>query len=146
MIYTLTYESVIVNPMDSHDMDILLEQSRNNNERNNISGCLIYYMGGFIQVLEGEKKKVLELYGKIKLDSRHKNIHMFSEDENVERSFPNWGMAYYPVDASVTNKSEFEQFKRNLLLLADFTEPKHLTAKLFWDRTKFLIKNPPEDF
>ncbi|MCR9227545.1 MAG: BLUF domain-containing protein [Flavobacteriaceae bacterium] len=145
MTYTLTYESEIVEPMDSHQMGLLLEQSGNNNKRDNITGCLIYYMGGFIQVLEGEKTKVLDLYEKIKLDKRHKNVHMFSEDDNVERSFPNWGMAYYPIDAYTTNKSEFEQFKRNLLLLADFTVPKHLTAKLFWERTKFLITNPPKN-
>lgn len=146
MIYTLTYESEIVKPMSEHEMGNLLEQSRKNNKRDNITGCLIYYMGGFIQVLEGDREKVSALYKKIKMDGRHKNIHMFSEDANVERSFPNWGMAYYPIDANTTNKSEFEQFKRNLLLLADLTEPKHLTAKLFWDRIKFLITNPPKDF
>lgn len=70
---------------------------------------------------------------------------MFSEDDIDKRTFPNWGMAYYPIDAKTTSKSEFEQFKRNLLLLADLTEPTHLTAKLFWDRTKFLISNPPKD-
>ena len=86
MTYTLTYESEIVNPMDSHEMGLLLEQSRNNNKRDNITGCLIYYMGGFIQVLEGEKTKVLDLYEKIKLDERHKNVHMFSEDDDVERA------------------------------------------------------------
>ncbi|QII43806.1 BLUF domain-containing protein [Flagellimonas oceani] len=78
MIYTLTYESVIVKPMDNQEMGLLLEQSRNNNIRDNITGCLIYYMGGFIQVLEGDRTKVLELYEKIKLDKRHKNVHMFS--------------------------------------------------------------------
>ncbi|QII43802.1 hypothetical protein GVT53_03630 [Flagellimonas oceani] len=67
----------------------------------------------------------------------------FSEDENVERSFANWGMAYYPIDAETTSKSEFEQFKRNLLLLADLTTPKNLTAKLFWERIKILIADPP---
>ena len=144
MVYTLTYESVVADKMDNNDMALLLEQSRNNNKRDGITGCLIYYRGGFIQVLEGEKSKVLATYEKIKVDQRHKEVHMFSEDHNVERSFPNWGMAYYPIDASNTSQSEFEQFERNLLLLADFTEPKHLTAKLFWDRTKFLISNPPD--
>lgn len=145
MVYTLTYESVAAKKMDNEDMLQLLEKSRANNKRDGITGCLIYYRGGFIQVLEGEKSKVLATYEKIKADERHKEVHMFSEDHNVQRSFPNWGMAYYPIDADTINQNEFEQFKRNLLLLADFTEPKHLTAKLFWDRTKFLISNPPKD-
>lgn len=53
-------------------------------------------------------------------------------------------MVYYPIDENTTTRSEFEQFKRNLLLLADLTEPTHVTAQLFWRRTKFLIANPPK--
>lgn len=76
--YTLTYESVAVNKMSGKEMDELLEQARADNERDDITGCLIYYMGGFIQVLEGNKEKVQNLYDRIKGDKRHKNVHMFS--------------------------------------------------------------------
>ena len=145
MIYTLTYESVETSEMTHEDMTELLEKARLNNTRDNITGCLIYYMGGFVQVLEGEKQVVQKLYEKIKGDKRHQNVHMFSEDDEVKRTFPNWGMAYYPIDSKSTSKSEFEQFRRNLMLLADFTEPTNVTAKLFWDRTKFLLSNPPVD-
>ena len=145
MVYTLTYESIESEKMTHEDMTELLDKARLNNTRDNITGCLIYYMGGFIQVLEGDKKMVTLLYEKIKEDSRHKNVHMFSQDDDVKRTFPNWGMAYYPIDSKSTSKSEFEQFKRNLMLLADFTEPTNVTAKLFWDRTKFLLSNPPKD-
>lgn len=130
--------------MSGKEMGELLEQARADNERDDITGCLIYYMGGFIQVLEGDKEKVQNLYDRIKGDKRHKNVHMFSEDVIEKRSFPNWGMAYYPIDENTTTRREFEQFKRNLLLLADLTGPTHVTAQLFWKRTKFLIANPPK--
>jgi len=141
--YTLTYESIATKKMSGGEMDLLLERARSNNARNGITGCLIYYMGGFVQVLEGEREKIEELYEKIKRDKRHRSVHKFSDDHIPEQSFPKWSMAYYPIDENNTDRYEFEQFKRNLLLLADFVEPANVTAKLFWKRIKFLISVPP---
>ncbi|WP_373518739.1 BLUF domain-containing protein [Pricia sp.] len=42
-----------------------------------MTGCLIYYMGVFIQVLEGEKFNVLRLFKIIKKDKRHCEVHLF---------------------------------------------------------------------
>lgn len=49
--------------------DISLE-----NNANNIRGILLYSEGNFLQVLEGEKSKILKLYSKIEQDPRHKGI------------------------------------------------------------------------
>ena len=141
--YTLTYESVAAKEFSNSEMDELLEKARSNNRKHEITGCLIYYMGGFIQVLEGEKDVIEKLYSKIKVDKRHRKVHMFSDDDIEIRTFPNWGMAYYPIDKDTLLKGEFEQFKRNLLLLANFTEPTNVTARLFWKRIKFIVANPP---
>ena len=70
------------------------------------------------------------------------NIYMFSTEKIEKRDFPNWGMAYYPIDENNTNVQEFEQFKRNLLLLGDLIEPSNVTARLFWTRIKLLISSP----
>lgn len=141
--YTLTYESIAVKRMGSGEMDELLAKARKFNNSQGITGCLVYYMGGFVQVLEGDKQAVENLYEKIKVDKRHKNVNMFSSDEIKSRTFPNWGMAYYPIDESKTSEVEYEQFKRNLLLLADLVEPTNITAKMFWKRIKLLISKPP---
>lgn len=125
-------------------MELLLEKSRESNAQNNITGCLIAYMGRFIQVLEGDKTVVQTLFEKIKADERHTNVVAFSEDDIDSRTFSGWGMAYYPVDDKEPNKNEFEQFKRNLLLLADLSNTTNATALTFWKRMKFLISNPPE--
>ena len=143
--YTLTYESIEAYELSSDEMELLLEKSQKNNREIGISGCLIYYRGRFVQILEGERNQVLELYDKIKVDPRHTEVHMFSDDTIAERTFPNWGMAFYPLDKSDFSKSELEQFRRNLLLLCDLTEAKHLTARLFWRRIKMYLDEPRQN-
>ncbi|WP_405412880.1 BLUF domain-containing protein [Maribacter sp. Asnod1-A12] len=141
--YTLTYESVATNKISGTEMEELLEKARANNLRDDITGCLIYYKGGFVQLLEGSKEKIETLYDKIKKDPRHKNVTLFSDDEISKRTFPNWGMAYYPIDENNTNKYEYEQFKRNLILMADLIEPTNVTSKQFWKKIKTMIAEPP---
>ncbi|PKA97252.1 FAD-dependent sensor of blue light [Flavobacteriaceae bacterium MAR_2009_75] len=142
--YTLTYESKAKPDLSNEDIENILETARIFNSQNGITGCLIFYMNKFIQILEGPKETVQELFENIKGDSRHKKVKMFSEDEITERNFPDWGMAYFPMSEESTGQAEFEQFKRNLLLLADLSKPTNVTSILFWKRMKFLISSPPE--
>ena len=144
--YTLAYESIATEQMKFRDMELLLAHARTKNNRSGITGCLVYYEGGFLQLLEGERAAVEKVYEKIKLDNRHKDLHLFSDDTITERTFPNWGMAYYPVSEDHSSQYEFEQFKRNLLLLTDLIEPTNVTAKLFWKRIKILLAHPPSKF
>ena len=141
--YTLTYESVATDKINSAAMEELLEKARANNQRDAITGCLIYYKGRFVQLLEGNKVRIEELYRKIKMDPRHKNVTLFSDDEISKRTFPNWGMVYYPIDENNTNKYEYEQFKRNLILMADLIEPTNVTSKHFWKKIKSMVVEPP---
>lgn len=141
--YTLTYESVATETLKGFEMEELLQKARENNMRDDITGCLIYYKGGFVQLLEGDKEKIEALYAKIEIDPRHKNVTIFSEDEISKRTFPNWGMAYYPINENNTNQYEYEQFKRNLILLSDLVEPTNITSKQFWKKIKTMIAEPP---
>lgn len=75
--YTLTYESTAVNIMTSSEMESLLEEARTHNKSKDITGCLIYYKGKFVQLLEGDIKEVQELYDRIKKDPRHKEVTLF---------------------------------------------------------------------
>ncbi|WP_339628345.1 BLUF domain-containing protein [uncultured Maribacter sp.] len=141
--YTLTYESVATETVKGTDMEELLQKARENNKREGITGCLIYYNGGFVQLLEGDRSKIEILYDKIKIDSRHKNVTLFSDDEISERTFPNWGMAYYPINENHVTKYEFEQFRRNLILLSDLVKPTSATSKQFWEKIKSLVSDQP---
>ncbi|MGJ8736915.1 BLUF domain-containing protein [Zobellia laminariae] len=144
MIHTLTYESKAIKELTIKDVEAILATAKLFNSQNDITGCLIFYKRRFIQILEGEKEKVQDLFEKVKNDKRHKQVYLLSEGPIEERNFPNWGMVYYPIDDNEANKNEYEQFKRNLLLLADLTVHSNQTAILFWKRMKLLITTPPD--
>ena len=56
--YTLTYESTATKTVKGAEMEELLEKDHTNNQRYGITGFLIYYKGGFVQLLEGDKKRL----------------------------------------------------------------------------------------
>lgn len=56
-------------------------------------------MGCFIQILEGEKPKVIEMYERIIADSRHHSKIIIEQGESDSRQFPDWSMGFKNVDA-----------------------------------------------
>lgn len=144
--YTLTYESRSTKNPTDREMEELLTLARERNSLIGITGCLIYHMGGFIQVLEGEKDNVLRLFKIIKADTKHCDVHLFSDDEIDERNFPDWGMGYFSIGKDFPDTKELGRFKKNLSLFADLSASKNITAKLFWRRVKFLITGHPKGF
>ncbi|WP_276167366.1 BLUF domain-containing protein [Zobellia alginiliquefaciens] len=137
--YTLTYHSKAIDTLVQTDIEDILQVARSFNASQGITGCLIYYDDRFIQILEGPEMKVKELYENIKKDKRHDAVTLFSEDLIAERNFPDWGMAYFPVNEQNASEQEHEQFKRNLLLLAKLSTPTNVTAVLFWKRMRSLF-------
>ena len=84
----------------------LLIDSRENNEKNNITGSLICRADIYLQMLEGPKKKVLEIFEKIKQDDRHLEIVILSEGPTTERLFPNWAMKDDPLETWMWSQEE----------------------------------------
>jgi hypothetical protein len=87
-----------------HELGAILESSVRHNQLNGITGMLLYYRGGFMQVLEGDEVNVLETYGRICADKRHSDVLTLSHSAVPFRHFENWGMGYKYVDASVVAK------------------------------------------
>lgn len=143
MFYELTYESVAKKGLRDSDIEAILETSRTNNAENGITGCLVYYNDRFIQILEGNQQDVQECYQKIQKDDRHRQVRIIAENAVEKRTFPEWGMAYFPINKNHVNRSELEQFRRNFKLLADFSKPESVTNILFWVKVKSLLAEPP---
>ncbi|CAN5241557.1 hypothetical protein BH23BAC2_BH23BAC2_27200 [soil metagenome] len=74
MRYAICYVSTVAKEVNEEEIDTLLENSANNNNNHDVRGILLYSEGNFLQVMEGDKKYVLDLYGKIERDPRHHNI------------------------------------------------------------------------
>lgn len=110
MYYTV-YASCASSPFTQQQLVELLNQSRTNNEKLDITGILLYNRGTFIQLLEGDEDKVKALYAKIDKDPRHKLIFTLMEGHKDERQFPSWSMAFRDLDSpDIQNLPGFNNF------------------------------------
>jgi len=94
MLIRLLYISRSVGPQTSTVTGSILKTSLTNNRINQITGILCQGVGFFIQVLEGERNNVNELFLKIANDRRHKNVELISFEEVTLRKYPKWLMAH----------------------------------------------------
>ena len=94
MTYQIIYSSEATIPMQSHDLEELLDRARSSNAIHGISGALVYSDGMFLQILEGESGKLQALMAKILKDVRHEAVTILREGEVPSAQFSSWGMAY----------------------------------------------------
>lgn len=89
----ILYRSYKSDYFDESEVKNILTVSQKNNALLDITGILIYRDGIFIQLLEGDKKTISELYtSKIAKDERHKDCRVLMNLENQARIFPQWSM------------------------------------------------------
>lgn len=92
MLVRLLYASRPAEPLAADTVDAILAQSRANNTRDGITGLLCFSDDLFMQVLEGGRDAVCELYHSIVRDSRHVAVRLLAFDEIPERRFGGWTM------------------------------------------------------
>lgn len=92
--YQLLYVSTASWTMSGAELNEILDMSRRNNKRLGVTGLLLHVDNGFLQVLEGEKGAVLEIYSRIKRDFRHSGLRVLVERETDERLFEDWSMGF----------------------------------------------------
>ncbi len=94
----IAYVSLSRAPLEPKVLSDILKVSARNNERDGITGVLMYHNELFFQVLEGEDRAVGQCYNRISIDPRHSSI-VKNLDETVEvRSFSDWLMGYVGPD------------------------------------------------
>ena len=92
-------------------LDDILVQSRRNNPANGITGMLCVSNNVFIQVLEGGRDEVCDLYHAIVRDTRHEQVRLLAYEEITERRFGGWTMGQ--VNLAKANPSQLlKYFKR----------------------------------
>lgn len=101
MMVRCVYASRAATALSSAVVEDILERSRINNPANGITGMLCYSGDVFIQVLEGGRDEVCELYNAIVRDGRHAQVRLLVFQEIRERKFCNWTMGH--VDLSKVN-------------------------------------------
>lgn len=93
-LFELIYISNAVQTTTQKDINDILQVSIVTNNKLEITGCLVYFDSQFIQILEGSKTHILELYQKIKKDNRHKNVTTLWKGIKINRHFEEWNMAF----------------------------------------------------
>ncbi|WP_375436018.1 BLUF domain-containing protein [uncultured Hymenobacter sp.] len=94
----LIYSSSATYLFSDTELQALLAKARSRNEQYNVTGVLLYHEGQFMQLLEGEAEAVHSLYSIIAQDSRHTGILKLADKPISARSFPEWAMAFRPVE------------------------------------------------
>ncbi len=108
--HELFYCSYAAPEIRNEDILDILEVSRRNNEQLGITGILLYWKktNEFLQVLEGERQVIFDLYEIILKDPRHSLLKLVYHGEIQERGFKNWSMAF--KDLKEVDTSQLDGF------------------------------------
>ena len=99
-LHSLFYCSLAKEDISKDDILNILQCSRRNNEKIEVTGILLYWKktNQFLQLLEGEENVILDLYDKICKDTRHSLSKIVYQEDILERGFEGWTMAFKGID------------------------------------------------
>ncbi|MEM6812250.1 MAG: BLUF domain-containing protein [Pseudomonadota bacterium] len=124
--HMLCYMSDAVGAPDEIEstMSNIIQTSRKNNHEKLISGVLIYHKGKYLQVIEGPKENIQNLYHVIEQDNRHENCKILIDCEVESRGFAEWKMEDLILDqGKVFNFEDMKRitdsFQKNLIPRSD---------------------------
>lgn len=142
--YYILYVSQARHPLTTDEISKLLETSRKNNERDGITGLLIYKQwkddnrANFLQLLEGPREVVEKAYEKISDDHRHHTIIALEQGEIAERNFGSWTMGFRNLEtAELKLFPGFRDIDEGSFNADDFSrqiQPALETMKMFYER------------
>ena len=133
----LVYISKATVPFTTDSLKELTEVANANNEKLNVTGCMVYASGYFLQLLEGSAESVDILYRKIEKDDRHKGTKLLLESKVDEdrRLFDKWFMTSFNVD---TTKDFPEELKKNIAQIIRDQKAIIPVHRLFMEFKKYL--------
>ena len=112
----IIYLSSSVKYLNGEEIKSLLSQCREKNIKTDITGLLLYSDGDFLQVIEGPKLAMLNLFESIKKDPRHHGIITIENTEINKRHFPKWNMGFYTSDCEeLRTIKDYENINRETL-------------------------------
>lgn len=118
MLVRCVYASRAKAPVAPGLFEAILEQSRKNNVANGITGLLCFAKDTFVQVLEGGRDEVCELFNAIVRDGRHDSVRLLVFEEIPQRQFASWTMGHINLDMvnpalllRYSEKAELNPFK-----------------------------------
>ena len=99
MLIRLIYASQVAVPLTPLAVQQIVERARAANQRRHITGVLAFDSHSFLQVLEGDREAVSEVFCHIAKDSRHHHLQLLESVAVDERQFSTWSMGFAAADA-----------------------------------------------
>jgi hypothetical protein len=93
-LHQIIYISTANEELTEERLLALLSKSQKANKARGITGLLLVSDSNIIQIIEGSKMAVLELYDKIKHDSRHRGVILMSSRKIDQPDFPKFQMGF----------------------------------------------------
>ena len=104
-LHLISYISRTVPDFDRHWPDIA-KMALEKNPAHGITGVLFHNQNLVLQVLEGEKKHVVQLMDNIRNDKRHYEIEIIIDAPIKERGFDSWTMDTFDVPNDIKLEKE----------------------------------------
>lgn len=114
MMVRLLYASRVAEALTPEAVDAIVAVSRKDNPSHGITGLLCYSGDIFMQVLEGGRDAVNQLYRSISADPRHRDVVLLQYEEITERRFAGWTMGQ--VNVARVNPSILLKYSERPLL------------------------------
>ena len=115
----LIYYSRASKEMTEKEINEILATAHERNKDLCVSGILIYYNGYFVQLLEGNRVPVNQIFQCISNDERNENVTVMSVREIVHKSYKGWDMAYMGGSEMRSVKNSQEDFMPELYSAMD---------------------------
>ncbi|AZN36438.1 BLUF domain-containing protein [Iodobacter ciconiae] len=93
-LHTLVYVSTATRLMTEAELEVLLLGAVEQNNKNNVTGVLLYNNGDFMQCLEGPEPILRETFRRITDSRQHSGIICLFDEKISKRSFSDWHMGY----------------------------------------------------
>lgn len=92
--FHVVYVSRPTRPFVAPERDLVLADARAFNAERGVTGVLVQTAAGFVQLLEGEREAVEEVFRRVATSTRHDEILRTPAIEVAERVFPDWDMGF----------------------------------------------------
>ncbi|WP_179339555.1 BLUF domain-containing protein [Winogradskyella ludwigii] len=93
MYYSVIYQSKAQDNFSPKDIELMLIKAKRKNKKHKITGCIVYSGNKFIQMIQGPKQEITDLYKDIKADNRHFSVITLLEKASKEKIWSDWSMA-----------------------------------------------------
>ncbi|MGU3410497.1 BLUF domain-containing protein [Microbacterium sp. M1A1_1b] len=95
---SIVYTSTQTRPITDAELAQILAVGREKNTALGVTGILAHKDANCIGILEGDDAVVGARFEQVSIDPRHTHVRVLLDEPIARRSFPDWSMAFQPLD------------------------------------------------